>query len=413
MAALSPTGARNPILILICGCLIAMVTFGPRSAMGLFTVPYTVDRAISLEMFSFAMAVQNLLWGLGAPFAGGFADRFGTVKVLCAGLVLYAAGLAIMAASADPLTLNLGAGVLVGFGLSGSAFGLVLAAFGKLMPERLRGLSYGLGSAAGSFGQFLFAPFTVLLIRQIGWQPTLLVFAVILLGLLPLTLLLATRPAAGAPATGAAAAPAQSAREVLREAFGHSSYVLLVAGFFVCGFHLAFVTIHLPKFLVEQGLSAEVGAWTLAIIGLFNIVGSLGSGMLMSRMPKRWLLAAIYAGRAVAIAAFVALPITPTTALAFGAAMGLLWLSTVPPTNGLIGVMFGTKWMGMLYGIAFFSHQVGAFVGLIIAGWTRAAFGTYDVIWWLGVLLGIAAAIVHMPIVEKPFARPAAQPAGA
>lgn len=402
--------SRSPILILLCGCFIAMVTFGPRSAMGLFTVPYTVDRGFSLEMFSFAMAVQNLVWGLGAPFAGAIADRYGTVRVFSAGLLLYAAGLAVMAYAADPLSLNLGAGVLVGIGLSGSAFGLVLAAFGKLMPDRLKGLSYGLGSAAGSFGQFLFAPFSVLLIREIGWQPTLLVFAFLLVLTLPMTLILST---AGIAAAKAATGPAETARQVLARALGHRSYVLLVTGFFVCGFHLAFVTIHLPKYLVEQGLPIEIGAWTLAAIGLFNIAGSLSSGLLMGRMPKRWLLAAIYLGRALAIAVFVTFPITPLSAILFGAVMGLLWLSTIPPTNGLIGVMFGTKWMGMLYGLAFFSHQVGSFVGLVIAGWTRSAFGTYDVIWWLGVLLGLAAAIVHMPIKEQAAPQPgtAAQPA--
>jgi MFS family permease len=402
--------SRSPVLILLCGCFIAMVTFGPRSAMGLFTVPYTVDRGISLEMFSFAMAVQNLVWGLGAPFAGAIADRYGTVRVFSAGLLLYAAGLAMMAYASDPLTLNLGAGVLVGIGLSGSAFGLVLAAFGKLMPDRLKGLSYGLGSAAGYFVQCWFAPFSVLLIREIGWQPTLLVFVVLLVLTLPMTLMLSTGALA---APKAVAGPVEAARQVLARALAHRSYILLVIGFFVCGFHLAFVTIHLPKYLVERGLPIEIGAWTLAAIGLFNIAGSLGSGILMGRMPKRWLLACIYLGRALAIAVFVTVPITPLSAILFGAVMGLLWLSTIPPTNGLIGVMFGTKWMGILYGLTFFSHQVGSFVGLVIAGWTRSAFGSYDVIWWLGVLLGLAAAIVHMPIKEQAAPQPGtlAQPA--
>lgn len=399
---------RTPIVVLVCGCLISLLTFGPRASLGLFTLSYTVDRGFSLEMFSFAMAVQNLVWGMGQPFAGGLADRFGTVKVLVTGLVLYAAGLALMAVATDPWTLNLGAGVLIGLGLSGAAFNLVLAAFSKLIPEKQRGLAFGLGSAAGSFGQFLFAPLSILLIREIGWMPTLLVFAVICLAAIPLALAVATTPNSGKVAVG----DGQTAKAALAEAFGHRSYVLLVAGFFVCGFHLAFITIHLPKYLIEKGLSPEVGAWTLAAIGLANIAGSLSSGMLMQRMPKRWLLAAIYGLRAVAIVVFVLTPISPLTAILFGVAMGFLWLSTIPPTNALVIIMFGTRWVGLLYGIAFFSHQVGSFVGLIIAGWTRASTGSYDIIWWLGVLLGVAAALVNLPIVEK-AARAELRPAGA
>lgn len=399
---------RTPIVVLVCGCLISLLTFGPRASLGLFTLPYTVDRGFSLEMFSFAMAVQNLVWGMGQPFAGGLADRFGTVKVLVTGLVLYAAGLALMAVATDPWTLNLGAGVLIGLGLSGAAFNLVLAAFSKLIPEKQRGLAFGLGSAAGSFGQFLFAPLSILLIREIGWMPTLLVFAVICLAAIPLAFAVATTPNSGKVAVG----DGQTAKAALAEAFGHRSYVLLVAGFFVCGFHLAFITIHLPKYLIEKGLSPEVGAWTLAAIGLANIAGSLSSGMLMQRMPKRWLLAAIYGLRAVAIVVFVLTPISPLTAILFGVAMGFLWLSTIPPTNALVIIMFGTRWVGLLYGIAFFSHQVGSFVGLIIAGWTRASTGSYDIIWWLGVLLGVAAALVNLPIVEK-AARAELRPAGA
>lgn len=414
MSTLTLTPARprwqSPLLIIICGCFIAMATFGPRATMGFFTTPITTDRGFSIELFSFAMAVQNLLWGLGQPFAGAIADRFGTVKVLSVGLLLYALGLTAMVYSTDGLTLNASAGVLVGFGLSGCSFNLVLAAFGKLIPSEWRGLALGAGSASGSFGQFIFAPVSTILIRNIGWQSTLLVFAVLMLAVIPLSFALTTGSGT-APAVERAGRGEQTFKDALAEAFGHRSYVLLVCGFFVCGFHLAFVTIHLPKFLVEQGLSLEIGGWTLALIGLFNIAGSLGSGMLGSRVPKRWLLATIYFARAVAIALFVIFPVTQTSALLFGAAMGLLWLSTVPPTSGLIMLMFGTRWMGALYGFAFFSHQLGSFCGLVIAGWTRAAYGTYDVIWWLGVLLGIAAAIVHLPILERPVAELKLQPA--
>lgn len=403
--------ARSPLLILLCGCLIAMATFGPRATMGLFTTPITVERGFSLELFSFALAIQNLLWGVGQPFAGAIADRFGATRVLAVGLVLYAAGIAIMSVTADPLVFNLSAGVLIGFGLSGCSFNLVLSAFGKLMPENWRGLAIGAGSAAGSFGQFLFAPAASLLMRSVGWPNTLLIFAGLMALCIPLTLPLWTPKLAAAPTSGPTPPAQQTLGQALAEAFAHRSYVLLVIGFFVCGFHLAFVTVHLPKFLLEQGLSAEAGGWTLALIGLFNIAGSLLSGMLGARMPKRWLLSSIYLARAIAIALFVSFPVTNLTALLFGASLGLLWLSTIPPTSGLIAVMFGTRWLAMLYGVAFFSHQVGSFTGLVIAGWTRAAYGTYDIIWWLGVALGLAAAIINMPIKEHPVARPTLAPA--
>lgn len=412
-SAATPSPLRSPLLVLLCGCLIAMATFGPRSTMGLFTTPITSERGFSLELFSFAMAIQNLLWGIGQPFAGAVADRFGTTRVLAVGLALYAAGLVIMALTTDPLTFHLSAGVLIGFGLSGCSFNLVLTAFGKLMPEKWRGIAIGAGSAAGSFGQFIFAPGSSLLIRSVGWSNTLLIFAVLMIVAVPLTLALWTpKLAPASTATGASELRAnQSLRAALIEAFSHRSYVFLVAGFFVCGFHLAFVTIHLPKFLVEQGLSLEIGGWTLALIGLFNIIGSLGSGILGGRVPKRWILSAIYFGRAVAIALFVSFPITSFSALLFGAALGLLWLSTIPPTSGLIAVMFGTRWLAMLYGFAFFSHQVGSFTGLVIAAWTREAYGSYDIIWWLGVLLGVFAAVINVPIKEEPVRRLALQPA--
>jgi MFS family permease len=393
---------RTPFVVVLCGCLLGMATFGPRSALGLFTTPYTIDRGFSLELFSFAMAVQNLLWGAGQPFAGGLADRFGTVRVLTVGLLLYAGGLALMAIATDPLTLSLGAGVMIGFGLSGSAFNLVISALGKIVPEEKRGLAFGLATAAGSFGQFLFAPLAAMMIRDVGWQPTLFVFAAILICVVPLSFALATQPGQGSSV--AAGAADESFRDVLARAFGHRSYLLLVAGFFVCGFHLAFITIHLPKYLVEKGLDPIWGGWTLALIGLFNIAGSLGSGLIMNRYPKRYLLAWIYLLRSVAIVAFVTLPVTPLSALAFGASIGILWLSTIPPTSSLVAIMFGTRWMGMLYGVVFFSHQVGSFVGLVLAGWTYAATGTYDLVWWIGILLGLFAAIVHLPIVEKPVA---------
>jgi predicted MFS family arabinose efflux permease len=280
----------------------------------------------------------------------------------------------------------------------------VLAAFGKLVPESWRSLSLGAGTAAGSFGQFLFSPLGVLFIDLYGWQTALLIFAALMLLILPLSLVLAT-PRAGATAA-LGGVPAQSIKQSLAEAFGHRSYVLLVLGFFTCGFQLAFITVHLPSYLVDRGLSAEVGGWTLAVIGLFNILGSLGAGWLGSRMSKPYLLSAIYFARALAIAAFVLLPASTPATLAFGAAMGLLWLSTVPPTSGLVALMFGTRWLAMLFGFAFFSHQVGGFLGVWLGGLLFERTGSYDAVWWLSVVFGVLSGLINLPIVEQPVARP-------
>jgi MFS family permease len=360
-------------------------------------------------VFSFAIAIQNLLWGAAQPLAGGIADRYGAVRVISAGAILYALGLALMAYPASPAMLHLSAGVLIGFGLAGCSFPMVVAALGKLVPENWRTFAFGAGTAAGSFGQFLFSPLARALIDAFDWQTALLVFAALMLLVLPLSLVLAT-PAAD---TGSALARPQSYKQALSEAFGHRSYVLLVIGFFTCGFQLAFVTVHLPSYLVDRGLSADIGAWTIGIIGLFNIIGSLSSGWLASRMPKRYILSAIYFARALSILAFIYLPATPASTLMFGAVTGLLWLSTVPPTSGLVAVMFGTRWLAMLFGFAFFSHQVGGFLGVWLAGLAVEHTGSYELVWWLSVFFGVASALVNLPIVEKPVARSAAAAAPA
>lgn len=401
-----------PEIIVAAGCLIALISFGPRASAGLFQIPMTSQYGWGRDIFSLALAIQNLLWGLGAPFAGALADRFGMVKVLCVGALLYAAGLVTMSYASTPLQLHLGAGVLIGFGLSACSFNLILAAFGKLLPEQWRPLAFGAGTAAGSFGQFLFPPIGNILIETLGWQQALIVFAFTLLPVLPLSVMLAmrgTKQPAAAP--GAVVAPNQSIAQALAEAFKHRSYVLLVLGFFTCGFQLAFITVHMPAYLKDTGLPAWVGGWTLAAIGLANAVGSLGSGWLTARMPKRHLLAWIYLGRAVAIAAFILLPPSPMTAIAFGIVIGVFWLSTVPPTSALVMLMFGTKYMAMLYGFAFFSHQVGGFLGVLLGGILYEQFGSYTIVWWLSVALGVASALINLPIVEKPVARAVPQPA--
>ena len=394
---------RTPMVLIAVGCVIALIAFGPRSALGQFLAPLSFERGWGREAFSFAIAVQNLLWGAAQPFTGALADRFGPVRVLCVGAVLYAAGLAWMSQATSLAGLNLSAGVLIGFGLAGCSFPMVIGALGKLVPESWRGLAFGAGTAAGSFGQFLYSPLAHSLIQAFSWQTTLLVFAGTLMLVLPLSLALANPSSAAA----SAAAKPQSSLQALVEAFGHRSYVLLVLGFFTCGFQLAFVTVHLPSYLVDRGLGADAGAWTIAMIGLFNIIGSLSAGWLSGRMPKRYLLSIIYFGRAAAIVGLITLPPSATSVLLFGAVTGLLWLSTVPPTSGLVALMFGTRWLTMLFGFAFFSHQVGGFLGVWLGGWAFEATGSYDVIWWLAVFFGVASAVINLPIVEKPVARPA------
>jgi MFS family permease len=415
MAIVSPSAPRaasiswrTPLVIVLCGGLVSMLSFGPRSALGLFLTPQSQAYGWGRDVFGLAIAIQNILWGVGQPVAGMLADRFGIVRVLWGGALCYAAGLALMAYSTTPLMLDISAGALIGFGLAGSSFSIVLSAFGKLLPERWRSLAFGLGAAAGSFGQFLFAPLTVSLIGLAGWQETLIVFAVVTLLILPLASALST---SGTVQGSRSSAPHQSLRQALAEAFAHRSYLLLVLGFFTCGFQLAFITIHMPAYLVDRGLSSDVGGWTIAAIGLFNIVGSLGSGWLSNYVPKRYILSVIYFGRALAILVFIMLPVTPVTSVLFGAVIGLFWLSTVAPTNGIIALMFGTRWLATLAGFAFFSHQVGGFLGVWLGGLAFEHTGSYDTVWWLAILFGVLSAVINLPIVEKPVLRRAAAPA--
>ncbi len=402
-------GWRTPLVIVICGSLIGMLTFGPRSSVGFFVQPFSQEFGWGRDVFALAFAVQNLLWGIGQPFAGAVADKFGSVRVLCIGALMYAAGLLLMRYSSTPLELNLTAGLLIGFGLSGCSFNLVLSAFGKLMPPEWRGIALGAGTAAGSFGQFIFAPFTVAMIDNTGWQTTLTTFGLMMLLVLPLAFVLATPKSAAAGA--AAPVPEQSFKSALVEAFGHRSYVLLVVGFFTCGFQLAFITMHLPAYLIDRGLPASVGGWVIAIIGLFNIIGSLTVGYVQGKLPKRYILSFIYLTRALATVAFIMLPLTTTSALVFGAISGLAWLSTVPPTSSLVSLMFGTRWLATLYGFAFFSHQVGGFLGAWLGGIVFDKFGSYTPVWWLSVLFGVLSALINLPIVEKPVERAVVQPA--
>lgn len=401
------SAAVPPAVVLVCGCLIAILTFGPRSTMGFFLTPMISANGWSREAFALAIALQNLLWGLGQPFAGMIADRFGTWRVLSSGAVLYALGLVLMAYTTDPLTLQFTAGVMIGLGIAGAAFFMVLAAFARLLPESFRSTAYGLGTAAGSMGQLLFAPIGLGVIDAYGYQ-TALLFLAAMLAVVPLLAI----PLKGKPGpSGGVGGRDQTIAEALGEAFRHRSYWLLVAGFFVCGFHVAFVTTHLPPYIVDKGLDPAWGAWAIGLIGAFNIFGSLLAGQLAGRYPKRYLLSIIYFGRAIAYGLFWLMPTTPTTVLLFSAAAGFLWLSTVPPTQGLVAVMFGTRYIAMLSGFVFFSHQVGAFLGVWLGGRLYDLYGNYDGVWALGILLGLFAAIVHLPIRETPVARLAPRPA--
>ncbi len=403
-----PKNPPLPLLLIVCGCLIAMMTFGPRSAMGFFQLPMLAEKGWDRQTFGLAMAFQNLAWGLGTPFFGAMADRYGTWRVLALSAIFYTSGLVMMAFASSPLWLHIGGGVLVGLGIASGSFGIVLAAFARNVAPAQRSMVFGFGTAAGSAGMFVFAPLSQALIDNFGWSD-----ALVWLGALMLVIPLLAIPLRGNSTSGtqSAATFEQTVGEALREAFGHQSYLLLVSGFFVCGFQVAFITAHFPAYIGDLGIAPGYAVMALALIGLFNIAGSLASGMIGQRYSKPIFLALIYIGRSIAVSAFLLLPQTPASVIIFAIVMGLLWLSTVPPTNALVAIMFGTRHLGLLGGIVFLSHQIGSFLGVWLGGYLRDATGSYDIVWWLGVALGLFAAVVHWPIVEKPVSRPQLQPA--
>ena len=390
--------ASLPGLIILAGCSIALLTFGPRSAMGFFQLPLLEDRNWDRTTFGLAMAIQNLVWGAGQPIFGAIADRYGTAKVLVMSFVLYSSGLIIMAYGETPFLLYLGGGVLVGLGVAAGSFGIIMAALARRVPAEKRSLVFGMATAAGSAGMLVFAPLSKGLISAYGWADTLVIFAVFMAFIPLAALALRGRP----QSEDEAAAVEQTMGEALRQAFGHQSYVLLVSGFFVCGFHVAFISAHFPAYIADLGIDEWWAALAIGTVGLFNIFGSLAAGILGQRQSKPMLLVFIYLSRSVLIAAFVLLPASPLTVMMFAVGLGFLWLSTVPLTNALVAVMFGTRYLGMLGGIVFFSHQVGSFLGVWLGGYFYDIYGSYDPVWWLGVLLGIFAAIVHWPIREAP-----------
>jgi len=390
----------------VAGCLIGLLAFGIRSSFGLFVDPISGPDGFGFgrEAFALGLAIQNLAWGVGQPIAGALADRFGPWRVIAGGGVLFTLGLVSMTVASDPFSFSVTAGLLIGLGMSGAGHNTVLAAFGQLMPPERRAWAMGLCTATASLGQFLVVPMGQGFIEAYGWSSAVLIMATAMAFTPLMALGLRPRPAARSHAASTAVALVSTASclpQALSQAFRHQSYWLLISGFFVCGFQLAFITVHLPPTLNDFGLSATVASWSIALIGLFNVIGGYASGVLAGRYSRRVLLSWIYALRAVVTAAFLLLPMTPVTALLFGASMGLLWLSTVPPTIQLVGVMFGNRFLSTLFGFVFLSHQVGAFFGVWLGGLLYAQTGSYLTVWWGSVALAVFATVVHLPIAER------------
>ncbi len=391
---------RTPLLVVVAACMIATIGFGVRSSLGLFLEPMTVARGWSRETFGFALALQNLFWGLGLPVAGALADKYGAGRVISFGAVIYAIGMMGMANVQLPSLLNLFAGVFAGLGIAFSAFSLAMAAMVRVVEPQRRSFILGLGTAAGSFGQVLFSPLSQGFIQMVGWSTAITWLALILFALIPLAFIL-PRGAAEGGATDAE----QTLRDAVTEALGHQGFVLLTSGFFVCGFHVAFITVHFPSYVRDLGLDPAIGAYSIALIGLFNIGGSFLAGFAGQRMSKKLGLSWIYFARAVAILMLLLLPKTPLVIYSFAAFMGILWLSTVPLTTGIIAQVFGVRYMGTLFGIIFLSHQIGSFLGVWLGGVLYDKTGSYDGMWWAGIALAIVAGLIHLPIDEKPLDR--------
>lgn len=392
-----------PWLIIIAGCLITFLTFGPRSAMGFFQLPIIGDKGWDRSTYGLAMALQNLFWGAGQPIFGMIADKYGSWRVLLMSGIFYASGLLLMAHADAPIALHIGGGVLVGLGVAAGSYGIILSAFARHVSAQQRSLVFGLGTAAGSAGMFAFAPISLGLIERFGWSDALvwLGFAMLLVPLLAIPLR-GNASNARMPDNSAK----QTVAEALKEALSHKSYLFLTAGFFVCGFQVAFITTHFPAYISDIGVDKHYAVWGLALIGFFNIIGSLGAGFLGQTHSKPKMLALIYLLRSILVAGFILLPQSGTSVLIFSGLMGLLWLSTVPPTNGLVATMFGTRHLGLLGGMVFFSHQIGSFIGVWLGGTLYQLYNSYDAVWWLSIILGLFAALIHLPIRETAVQRP-------
>ncbi len=388
--------------VLLCGALIVTMSMGIRHGFGLWLQPITMDRGWTRETFAFALAIQNFAWGIAGPFTGMLADRFGPFRVLMVGGALYAVGLVLMALSSSGLAFTGSAGLLIGIAQSGTTYAVIYGVIGRNVAPEKRSWAMGVAAAAGSFGQFLMVPVSNWLISSNGWQDALFILACMSLIIIPLAFGL-REPKAPASSSHT---HSQSIAQALREAFGYRSFQLLMAGYFVCGFQVVFIGVHMPSYLKDQGMSPQVATYALALIGLFNVFGTYAAGSLGQRFPKRYILSCIYALRSVAIVAFLTAPLTPTSVYLFSAVMGLLWLSTIPPTNAVLAQMFGIQHMSMLSGFVFLSHQIGSFLGVWLGGRLYDASGSYDIVWWLAVGLGVMAALVNLPVREEPILRP-------
>jgi MFS family permease len=387
--------------VLVCGAAVVTLSMGIRHGFGLWLQPVTQAQGWSRETFAFALAIQNLAWGCFGIFAGMVADRFGAFRVLVGGSVLYGLGLAGMALAPTPLLFTLTAGVLIGAAQAGTTYAIVYGIIGRQVDPARRSWAMGVAAAAGSFGQFLMVPVEGFLISGLGWQQALLGLAVVVLLIAPLARGLREPGFAG----GAHARREQTIGQALREAFKYPSFQLLMAGYFVCGFQVVFIGVHMPSYLKDKGLSPQVASYALALIGLFNVFGTYIAGSLGQRMAKRKILAFIYLARAVAIGAFLWAPLSPLSVYAFAATMGLLWLSTVPPTNATVAQIFGVAHLSMLGGFVFFSHQIGSFMGVWLGGLVYDRTGSYDIVWWLAIALGVFAGLVNLPVREAPIVR--------
>lgn len=397
---------RSPFFwLMLGGSVVLTLSLGIRHGFGLFLAPMSTDLGWGRETFALAIAVQNLLWGLVQPITGAFADRFGIKPVVMVSGLLYALGLLLMGMTNSPLSLTLSTGILIGLALSGTSFSVILGAIGRAAPPEKRSSAMGIASAAGSFGQFVMLPGTLGLIEGLGWSAALFALAALSLLILPFASIMKSSTPAEA-SQHQTHTPSPTLRQVLTEAARHSDFWLLCFGFFVCGFQVVFIGIHLPSYLIDQQLPPQTGTTVLALVGLFNIFGTYGAGRLGERYSKPQLLAGLYLLRALVIGAFMLLPVTQASAYGFGIGMGLLWLSTVPLTNGIVASVFGVRNLSMLGGIVFLFHQLGSFLGGWLGGYLYDQTGNYDLVWQISLLLCFVAALLNWPIAERPLARP-------
>jgi MFS family permease len=396
----APSSAwRTPTIVLVSCGIIMTLAMGIRHGFGLYLQPISTDMHWGRETFALALAIQNLVWGITQPFAGMIADKYGTGRVVVGGALLYALGLVWMGHPSSELTFIVASGLMIGTGLSGVTFSIVAGALGRAFPPEKRSMALGISAAAGSFGQFALLPLTQWLLSNVGWSGALLVMACVAMVIAPLAAVLAEKQIAHVHTFK------QSARQALSEALGHRGYVLLTVGFFVCGFQIVFIGVHRPAYLADHGLPPHVAVTSLALVGLFNIIGTYATGWLGGRLPKRYILSFIYFARAAVIAIFIFAPLSAVSVYVFAMALGLLWLSTVPPTNAIVAQVFGVRYLSMLSGFTFFSHQIGSFLGAWLGGKLYDTTGSYDVVWYLSIALGIVAGLINLPIDERAIAR--------